>query len=271
MDNCREVIDNEFDNWKSTPPNMIQRGTGFVTKPIEYLLSPFIDKVTPLFEGVFTGSNNYIASALKSRSNDILDINELEPIEFENWFKEQDVKAKNFVTAGIASLTAEGGLTGLGGFALLAVDIPASFGLILGCANKIALLYQLDITDENVQVEVLKAISAGSETSIEGKTSAIATLKVASNIISKQTWKSMGQAAKSSMPGAIFAIRAFLKKLGVNVTKRKAAQLIPVVGAVSGAVINGSWASDSLEAVRQYSRKSIADNFYEGTVIDVDL
>ncbi len=251
-------------------PNVIQRGTGFITKPIEFLLKPFINKATPLFEGVFKGSNNFIASALKKRTGNIIDIQELKEEDFETWIKEQDVKAKNYVTAGIGALSAEGGATGLGGFALLAIDIPASFGLILGFANQIALTYQLDITEENVQIEILKAISAGSETTLEGKTSAIATLKVASNIINKQTWKSMGQATKGSLPNIIFAIRAFLKKLGVNVTKRKAAQLIPVLGAVSGAVINGSWSSDALEAVRQYSRKNISDNYYEGKVIVIE-
>ncbi len=263
MNNLKKSIDQEFAKWKNSPPNLVQRGTGFLFKPVEILIKPFIKIITPLFEGVLKGLNHFIASAIKETSNEILDIDNMSENEFEAWLKKQDSVSRKQISVGIALITAEGAATGLGGATLLAVDIPASFGLILGFANKIALTYQLDITDENVQVEIMKAISAGSETSVEGKASAVATLKTTANIINKQTWKSMGTATKGTIPHFIITIRAFLKKLGVNVTKRKAAQLIPVLGAVSGGVINGSWAADALEAVRQYARKSTSDLYFE--------
>ena len=273
MCNLKESVDKEFEEWKNTAPNAIQRGTGVLTQPIEYLLKPFINKVAPLLEDVLKSSNNIISGALNSK-NEFANILNLTEVEFEEWLKKTDLSAKNYVTGGIASLTAEGAVTGLGGFALLAVDIPASFGLIMGFSNKIALSYQLDILNEDVQVEILKAIAAGSETSVEGKASAIETLKVVSNIVNKQTWKGMGQAVSHSLPHVIVAVSAFLRKLGVNITKRKAAQLIPVIGGATGAVINGSWASDALEAVRQHARKSIVENYCthrdnSKTVIDI--
>jgi hypothetical protein len=258
----RDSVKKEFEKWANTPPNAVQRGIGFVFKPVEFLIKPFCTAAAPLLEGVLKGANNFIADALQKRSGEVENITSLSEDEFTKWLKNADITAKNWVTGGIAALTAEGAGTGLGGFALLAADIPASFGLILGFANKIALTYQLDITEEDVQVEILKAISAGSETSMEGKLSSTSTMRAVSNIITKQTWKSMEKAPVKSLPKLIITIRSLLKKLGINITKRKAGQLIPAIGAISGAVINGSWGADALEAVRQCARVSIVESYY---------
>lgn len=265
MANIMDIVPLEYDKWKNTPPNMIQRGVGTLFLPVEFVLSPFIAKAAPLFEGVIRGANSFVSEAVTKFSGEVYDITSLSNSEFEDWFRSADNTAKKYVTGGIGVLTAEGAGTGLGGFALLAADIPASFGLILGFANKIAITYQLDVTSEAVQVEILKAITAGSETNLKGKIESIMTLRYASNIICKQTWKAMNKAPKGSVAGVIAAVRGLLKKLGINVTKRKAGQLIPVIGAVTGGVINGAWASDSLEAVRQYCRMSVIKHYKDNS------
>ena len=262
MENTRDLVRKDFEKWRNTPPNLIQRGMGTVFTPVEFLLRPFVNAAAPLLEGVVKGANNFIADTIQKFSGELVDVNEFSELEFKEWIKRADIAAMNWVTGGIAALTAEGVATGLGGFKLLAVDIPASFGLIISYANKIALTYQLDITDEEVQVELIKAISAGSETSAKGKLSSTASLRTVSNIIAKQSWKSMEKAPAKSLPKLIFTIRALVKKLGYNITKRKAAQLVPIIGGVTGGAINGSWAADALEAVRQFSRMSVTETYY---------
>jgi hypothetical protein len=264
--NTRDLVNQEFEKWKKNPPNAVQRGMGFVFKPVEFLIKPFCNAAAPLLEGVLKGANNFISDTLQKWSGEMIDIVALSEDEFITWLKHADINAKNWITGGISALTAEGAGTGLGGLALIAVDIPASFGLILGFANKITLTYQLDITDEEVQILILKAISAGSETSVNGKLSSASTIKAVSNIITKQTWKSMEQAPLKSLPNLIATIRALLKRLGINITKRKAGQLIPAIGAITGGVINGSWAAVALEAVRQCARVSIVECYYSKKV-----
>lgn len=262
MNKFHSLVIKDYENWKSTPPNVIQHVFGYAAKPVEFLLKPFIKKIAPLLEGVLKGLNNYIAQAIDSWSGKIVNVNSLTEKEFEEWVKKADKKSRNLATAGIASLTVEGGGFGFGGIVLLAADIPASFGLVMGFSNKIALTYQLDITNEEVQIELLRAISAGSETTISGKVESASTLKVVTEIITKQTWKSMEEAPVKALPKIISVIRSLLKQMGVNITKRKALQLIPVAGAVAGGVINGSWGADVFEAVRQYSRLSIVEAYY---------
>lgn len=263
MEKFHSLVKSDYENWKNTPPNVIQHVFGKITKPVEIILNPIIKKIAPLLEGVLRGLNNYIANAISSWSGKIVNLNTLSEKEFKAWFNKADNKAKNIATAGISSLVAEGAGIGLGGFALLAADIPASFGLIIGFANKIALTYQLDITNEAVQIELLKAISTGSETTINGKIESASTLKVVANVISKQTWKEMEKAPVNALPKLIFVIRAFLKQMGINITKRKALQIIPVAGAVVGGVINGTWGADVFESVRQYSRLNVVETYYK--------
>lgn len=260
MHDYYKQVNYEYEKWKNSPPNIVQKSLGFATKPIEFLLKPFINKIAPLLENTIKSINDYIAKAIKkiSRySNDYIEFDNLNENQFLTWLKKQDKKTKHLVTAGVVALTAEGAATGLGGFALLSVDIPASFGLILTFSDIIALTYQLDIYDEDIQVEIIKAITIGSETTIEGKLEAITTLRIALKTITTTTWKGMSKAPIKTMPGLIHAIRSLLKKLGINITKRKATQLIPGLGAIAGGTINGSWGLDSLEAVRQIARKMV--------------
>lgn len=254
-------LEAEFEKWKTSPPNVVQRATGYITKPVEFLLKPFIDKIAPLLENSIVGINNYLSKAIvklsRKDSEIFIDVESIREQDFELWLKEKENTTKNLVAGGVTALIAEGAITGLGGFALIAVDIPASFSLILTFANMIALTYELDIYDEVIQEEIIKAITIGSETTIKGKLQAMATLRVALKTINTTTWKAISKAQAKTMPGLIAAIRSFLKKIGLNLTKRKATQLIPGIGAIAGAVINASWGLDSLEAVRQISRNMI--------------
>ena len=262
-------VQQDFEKWKNTPPNAIQRGTGIITKPVEFALKPFIEKISPLLENTLMSLNDYLAKAIqkfnKEEDKEFIDLQSVSREEFEEWLRKKDKITKQLVTSGVAALTTEGAGTGLGGFALIAVDIPASFGLILTFANLIALNYELDIYAEEIQEELIKSITVGSETTIEGKLEAMTTLKMALKCINTTTWKAMAKAPAKSMPGLIIAVKSFLKKMGVNLTKRKAAQLIPGLGAVAGGVINASWGLDALEAVRQIMRNLIVQAYNENS------
>lgn len=254
-------IESDFETWKNTPPNAVQRASGTIFKPIELAIGPLVKKVAPLLEKALISANDKISEVMSERSVSIADITAMNESAFEKWFTQVDKSGKSIHKQGIAALSSEGAATGLWGWPGLAVDIPASFGLMLTFANRIALNYHLDITSENVQIEILKAIAAGSETNVKSKATSAATIKYAAQIISKQTWKSMKNAPVRTMPGFINAVRVFLQKMGVNITKRKAALILPVVSAGISAIINGAWADDALEAVRQYARKAVVEAY----------
>lgn len=263
MNKFQKQIESEFNEWKNASPNLIQRGMGIIGKPIAFILNPIIKKITPLLEGVLKGTNSLVVKVLHSNSSDLIDISTMSEAEFIDWLQQRDSIAQNWIIGGVSALVAEGGTGGFFGFAAVAAEIPISFASLLTFANKIALTYNLDISKEDVQIEVFKAITAGSATNVENKLEAISTFTAMATIVQKTTWKAMEQLPGNSLGGFIHAIRGLLQKLGINLTKRKAAQLIPGLGAVTGAAINGAWATDSLKAVKQYSRYLVTNSYYK--------
>lgn len=254
----------EYDAWEKSPPNIINKGIGTLTAPVAYVLNPIMKKVAPLLEGVISGANNYIASAVESVSGKIPEFENMDEIQFSKWFTDADVRAKNWKTAGIAAMATEGGALGAGGIFLILADIPASFGVIMAFANKIALSYGLPIRTEETQIAILKAVSAGSANNIKEKTAAAFSLRATGKTLQEKTWQQIYKLSLDNIISTeklIVAVREILKKLGITVTKKKATQLLPALGAAMGAGINAAWAADALEAVRQYARQWAAEYY----------
>ena len=264
MNELQVTVQEDFEQWENQPPNLVNRGLNKITAPVALVLSPVMKKIAPLLEEVVSGANDIAASAVGKISDEIPDIENLDKKSFEEWFEKADNSARKYKSLGIASLSAEGGATGAGGVTLLLVDIPASFGLILGFANKIAFTYGLPIKSEDIQIAILQAITAGSADNLKEKVQIVLALKQTEKTLS-MSWKKIYQQSLDNILSTaqiIIVVREFLKKIGINVSKRKASQIIPIIGGVSGAVINGAWASDALEAVRQFSRNWIVQKYF---------
>jgi hypothetical protein len=257
-------VKREYDAWEKSPPNIINKGIGTLTAPVAYVLNPIMKKVAPLLEGVISGANNYIASAVEGFSGKISEFENMDEIQFFKWFTDADVSAKNWKTAGIAAMATEGGALGAGGIFLILADIPASFGVIMAFANKIALSYGLPIRTEEAQIAILKAVSAGSANNIKEKASAAFTLRATGKTLQEKTWQQIYKLSVDNIISTeklIVVAREILKKLGITITEKKASQILPAIGAAIGAGINAAWAADALEAVRQYARQWAVENY----------
>ncbi|MCB1178573.1 MAG: EcsC family protein [Leptospiraceae bacterium] len=255
-------VGKEFDEWKNEPPNMIQRGVGIISKPLSLMLHPIVKSVIPHLEEVIKKLNSTIADVMKNYKDDSIDIYSLTEEEFQKWVEEKDGEADTWAKFGIATLSGEGGVGGFLGVATVLAEIPISFATLLSYANKIAIVYKLDIQNEDVQMELLKAIAAGSATNIETKLETVALFNSSLKIIQSTTWKVMEKMPIESLGGTIYAIRSLLRNIGSNITRRKASQLIPGLGAIAGATINGAWGSDCFKAVKEYSRFMVVKSYY---------
>ena len=97
-------------------------------------------------------------------------------------------------------------------------------------------------------------MSAAGANSAQEKAAAIATIQAAKVIIAKVTWKKMAEKAAANRGGieaAIIAIKALAKQLGINLTRRKALQAIPVIGGVVGATMNVAFLNDIAIAAKR--------------------
>ncbi len=82
--------------------------------------------------------------------------------------------------------------------------------------------------------------------------------------LAKQTWKKMAeQAAKEALSkeAGILAVRNLAKQLGINLTKRKALQSIPYIGAGIGASVNAWYIREvGWAARRAFQERWLIDN-----------
>jgi len=82
---------------------------------------------------------------------------------------------------------------------------------------------------------------------IKAKVEFLIMLKQIEQILIKVTWKKMSAdlAAKQiSQLSLLAVIRAFAMTLGIQITKRKALQSVPIIGALVGASFDGTFVND---------------------------
>ncbi|MDM1507742.1 EcsC family protein, partial [Myroides odoratimimus] len=159
----------------------------------------------------------------------------------------------------------EGGATGWFGVEGLIVDIPVTITMAMYTINKIGMCYGFKMKTEEDYIFALNILSLAGSNTLEEKTVSLLTIKTLQQTLKNTTWKKMAQtAAQKSMSNEAFLItvKSVSKKLGVNLTKRKALQVAPVVGAAVGAGCNFTFINDvSWAAIRVYQDRWLIDKY----------
>jgi hypothetical protein len=110
----------------------------------------------------------------------------------------------------------------------------------------------------------LGILAAAGSNSMKEKVGALLLLKEIETIIAKQTWKAIAEKAARnplSKEGAIVFVKNLAKQLGINLTKRKILQAIPVVGGAIGASVNGWFVKDvGWAARRAFQQRWLIEN-----------
>ena len=136
--------------------------------------------------------------------------------------------------------------------------------LALRTIHKIGLCYGYECRSDMDKNFALGILSVSGANSMSQKIEALETLRLIKLTIAKQDWKIItGKAAgrQLSKEGGIIVIRNLTKQLGMNITKRKAMQAVPVIGAVVGASVNGWYLKDlGWTARRSFQERWLVDN-----------
>lgn len=177
--------------------------------------------------------------------------------------KAADTTARHYWNWHLGYAAAEGGAMGAVGLFGLAADVPALTTIALRVIYQIAACYGYDIQNEREREYALNVLQTGSAADLEAKAAFLAELKKIEETLVKVTWKKMAESLAKGEVGheaALAAIRAFAKQLGIQLTKRKALQIVPVVGAAAGASFNAVFINDiGRAAYNSYGRRWIAD------------
>jgi len=253
--------------WKAEEPSTISKIFGVVTVPVTWLMEKLIPQAA--IRGVIDGANAvagwlaYTDDILRDaniRDANILEIYELKRANLELC----DSLANQVHNWAIGIATVEGGVTGATGIFGLTADIPAIITWAFRTIHKIGLCYGFQPTSEMDNQFILSILSASGANSVAEKSAALTMLKSVEITIAKQTWKAMAEKAAQqqlSKEGAIISVKNLAKQLGINLTKRKALQAIPAVGALIGSSVNGWYIKDvGWAARRAFQKRWLIDN-----------
>lgn len=244
----------EIVEWKNAEPSIVSQGMGTLAAPLGWVVRKVIPESA--MKATLNGANS--AGEFLADEGDILrdgGVSDVEELRHKD-LKLSDQLADSVHNWAIATAGVEGAATGAGGWLGIGVDIPAVLTLSLRTIHKIGLCYGYKADNENERKFVLSILSAAGANSMAEKNEALLSLKVAQNMIQKHTWKAIAE--KSA---AITTIRQLCKQLGINLTKRKALQAIPVLGGAVGAAVNADFLRDiGYAARRSYQQRWLSDN-----------
>lgn len=256
---------NQYDEivkWEQKEPSVAAKTADFLMKPVSWVVQKIIP--SKAIEGALLASSKF-AERLADTNDIIRDggVGSIEELRHKDL--ELSDKLANEVhnwANGVA--TAEGGAAGYFGIAGMAIDIPTLITLSLRTIHKIGLCYGYECKTEDDNKYVLAIVSAACSNTMKEKATSVSMLQAMAVVVAKTTWKKMSERAmanKFGMDAAIIGIRNLAKQLGINITKRKAAQAIPIIGAGVGAAMNLAFINDvSWAARRAFQEKWLIDN-----------
>lgn len=242
----------QITNWKEKEPSVVSQAMDTILSPVTWL----VNKVIPqkAIEGLLTTCDK--VAELVTDTGDIIRDGEVSTIAVlaHKDLKLSDKLADEVHNWAIGVAGVEGAATGATGVIGLVADIPALITMSLRVIHKIGLCYGFECKSESDKKLILAIMSAAGANTIEEKAVSVALLQKMNVIIAKNTWKKIAENGiqnKWGVEAAIIAIKTLAKQLGINLTKRKSLQAIPLIGAGVGATMNVSFVNDVAWAARR--------------------
>ena len=256
----------EIRAYQNQKPSVVTEGLSLLGKPLEILTGLLIPE--QVIQAVLNGANA-TAEFLADEKDIIRDgkVKNIEELRYKS-LEISDEMANEVHNWAIALAIAEGGATGMWGAAGMAADIPAILTLALRTIHKIGLCYGYKADTVEDKEFVLSVMSLAGSNSMKEKNQVLLQLKMLEATLRKNAlWVIERKAAKQMADKTvgneliIKMIRDVCKQLGINFSKRKAMQVIPIVGAGVGAAMNGSFIRDiGYAARRQFQERWLVDN-----------
>ena len=236
----------EISIWKKPKEkNFLQKGFSVVTVPFNkaaelVIDSPYVGEViTKSVSGLTTLCNESAQTTVRFQAiyNDIssrseLTVKKLNDIEKVN-LPILDKSSSGLLPKYVTIAATEGAGMGTLGLPGMAVDIPSLIFINFRAIGEYATYYGFDIELQEEKIYILNILSLASAPTDQAKHVAMAQLaKIATQVAKKQSWKELEQIFFVSM------IKKLAEALGINLTKAKLAQTVPILGALVGAGFN---------------------------------
>ena len=255
----------EIHQWKHQEPGLASSAMGYLVDKAGWA----VDKVTPAALKEYYENSAIIQNGIQSaldlantgakkitdsrdllKEADVKSLEELRALRLER----SDVLADSVHNWAVVMASAEGGLTGTVGLPGIVADIPALMTICFRTIHKIGLCYGYELEDQADTQTVYAILSAANAMSMEEKVASLYVLGQFQKLLIKHSWTYMAKIAaqkQMSKEGVIIGIKTLLRQIGINLTKRKALQAIPLLGGAIGATVNGYYVKDIAWSARR--------------------
>lgn len=251
----------EIAKWKAEQPSVLSKVSGTLFKPVSWLVETVIPEksVQAGIEACSGASKSFIDIPAFKQEAGVGEVAEMKqkPLHF------CDAKADEVHNWAIGYAASEGAVTGVTGLAGLAADIPAILTIAFRTINKIGLCYGFENTTDADNLRVLSVLSVSGSNTIEEKTLALQSLAELTS--GEASWRKVAEKTvnnEMSKEAGKVVIRGLARQLGLNLTRRKTLQIIPVVGAAVGAGVNGAFINDVAWAARRIFQEAWLNEKY---------
>jgi hypothetical protein len=147
-----------------------------------------------------------------------------------------------------------GAAFGIAGAAGMVADVPALIALALRTIHRVGLCYGEDLRQAGQRRLAIGVFALASANSLEEKHSAVLALRDFNvDGLNDAAWRDgVERAAEREMAkeAAVFSLNNLASRLGINLGKRKAAGVMPVIGALVGGSVNAWYLYDVAQVSR---------------------
>lgn len=141
-----------------------------------------------------------------------------------------------------------GAAFGVAGAAGMVADVPSLIALALRTIHRVGLCYGEDLRKPQSRALAIGVFALASANSLEEKQTAVAALRdFKARSLDAAAWRDGVERAAErefAKEAAVFSLQNLASKLGVNLGKRKAAGVVPVLGALIGGSVNAWYLYD---------------------------
>lgn len=232
-----EQVLSEQDSFRAAGPAALPKAVRSVSKPLSILTNKFIP--AEVIEAAIRGADWAASSSIRKAAINH-DFNNLE---------ECDEAAADIRRWALGYAVTGGGAAGAFGALGLAIDVPATVALALRTVRLTGLAYGFGGDNEAERVYILDVLQVAGANSVEDRNDALRQLEAGREGLGREDWQKIVRLTGQST-GSVAAVHKVATTLGINLSTRKVAQIMPFVGAAVGAGVNAAFQNDVAGAAR---------------------
>ncbi len=236
--------------WEAAAPGVVGRAAGFLAKPV----GGFVQMIpTGIVEKALKSANS-----VGKNLADVQDILRDGEVTAVGMLRQKDLRlcdalADKVHNRAIGLAAAEGGATGITGLPGIVADVPALMVLVLRTIHKIGYCYGYAAKTPEEDAFALQILAAASANSQQEKAGALMAMAELEHRLQAVDATGTAPICRDSLgrETVLLLIQRLARQVGVNLTKRKMMEMVPGLGAIVGAAMNGNYLQDAGWAARR--------------------